>query len=694
MRAIASALVSFVPVFFVAFPCLAQANAKDSLASPDSASLDGAAESSLEQYTDDTGDEDETYGAVARIEAPTTEVTERTITASDARQQAGASGDVLRAIEALPGVTRGGGTGGAPLLRGASWNESLVLLDGTPIPLLYHFGGIKSVYNSLLIERVEAIPSTFGARYGRVVGGVINVVPREPRLDGVHAAVDLSFLDSTAMVEGPVSDQSGVALAARRSNIDLVFSQLAGESDFKTVAAPLYWDYQGIARVPLGRHHRLEALSYGARDGLKLLFTEPSTDDPSIRGNLEAALEAHRLGWVLNSDFDGGVEQRLALFLGRETGTYSVASSERHYRMDELFFRGDWTVPLTSTLTSRFGIDHKSMYITGSYDGPAVPQAEGDVEGATPDSIQETVHFVGNMTRHQPAGFVELLWQASSQVTVIPGVRSDYDGGTRYASVDPRLAVRYAVTPETTVNWGVGTYTQPPEYYEILPGVGNPKVDPFRALHVSAGVEQRVGQVLELGVDGFAKRVVHRIVSTTDGEPPGLVNDGVGRILGAELWGTLHLERTSATLAYTFTSSQRRDRNEAWRRSDSEQPHVLVATAEQKLGRGWTLGARLRLESGTPVTPVEGSIYDASIGQYRPVFGKPFSERNPMQQQLDLRIAKTWSIGPAKLSAYADVQNLTDAENPEGFSYSFDYTRKEAVSGMPIFPNLGISGEI
>jgi hypothetical protein len=57
-------------------------------------------------------------------------------------------------------------------------------------------------------------------------------------------------------------------------------------------------------------------------------------------------------------------------------------------------------------------------------------------------------------------------------------------------------------------------------------------------------------------------------------------------------------------------------------------------------------------------------------------------------------VEKTWQIGAGSVSAYLDVLNAYNAKNPEGYRYSFDYTKKEAVSGLGLFPNLGLKGEL
>jgi outer membrane receptor protein involved in Fe transport len=197
-----------------------------------------------------------------------------------------------------------------------------------------------------------------------------------------------------------------------------------------------------------------------------------------------------------------------------------------------------------------------------------------------------------------------------------------------------------------------------------------------------------------VGVEGFYKRLIDRIVSTPGGHPPRLVNDGVGRIYGAELSAKYQSRDTYGYLAYTLSRSERRDRNGPWRLFEKDQTHILSVVMSHKLGRGWEAGARFRLVSGDPDTPVVGAVYDAGIDQYRPLHGPIFSEREPLFHQLDLRVEKQWSFSDWSLAAYLDVQNAYNAKHIEGTDYSFDYSESRGIEGMPIFPNLGIRGEI
>ena len=111
-------------------------------------------------------------------------------------------------------------------------------------------------------------------------------------------------------------------------------------------------------------------------------------------------------------------------------------------------------------------------------------------------------------------------------------------------------------------------------------------------------------------------------------------------------------------------------------------------------GSGWSAGAHFRLTSGDPETPVLGGVYDANSDLYRAIYGDVNSQRRPMFHQLDLRGEKKWAFEDWALTAYLEILNAYNAQNVEGTTYSFDYTKQESATGLPIFPNLGIRGEL
>jgi hypothetical protein len=69
------------------------------------------------------------------------------------------------------------------------------------------------------------------------------------------------------------------------------------------------------------------------------------------------------------------------------------------------------------------------------------------------------------------------------------------------------------------------------------------------------------------------------------------------------------------------------------------------------------------------------------------------NERLPLYHALDLRIDKAWQFSAWKLSAYLDVQNAYNSQNVEGIVYSFDFTNRQYVTGIPFLPSIGLRGE-
>jgi TonB family protein len=637
----------------------------------------------------------EEFEATAEVEAPPREVTRRSISKEQLTRIPGTRGDAIKAIEVMPGVARTSGFGD-PLIRGAAWNDSATYLDGIQVPFLFHFGGLTSFMNSRLIERVDLYPSNYGTRYGRLSGGIVEVHSRDPRTDRLHGVLDLNLIDSSLLVEAPVGEKTAFALAGRRSNIDFFFENFVPEDAYAVVAAPLYWDYQALLAHRFDASNALRLMAYGGRDSIELFFAEPADEDPAIAGSIAGAIEFHRVQAALSSKLSPTTTQDLVVALGVIDVSQRFGELVQEADGPELQARAEWGFELLDNLRLTAGGDYAGWYAGGSYHGPLPSQTEGDPNQRSPLSTQRLISLeLDSFNVIRGGVYAELGYRPIDALLLTPGVRADYYENLDDTSVDPRFSARYELTSQTALKGGVGFYSQPPEYWQVLPNIGNPELEPFRALHTSLGVEQRLGESVKLGLEGFYKRLEDRIVSTEGNRPPRLVNEGEGRIVGGELSAEIMPQPgTFGYVAYTLSRSERRDLDGRWRLFDQDQTHILTLAVGHELGAGWEVGARFRLVTGNPVTPVVGSVYDARSGVYVPVYGDVNSERDPTFHQLDVRVEKQFRIGQGSLAVYLDLQNAYNSENQEGVRYSYDYREQEAVSGLPILPNLGLRGEL
>ena len=643
-------------------------------------------------------DDEEVLTATATVEAPPRAPVTRTIQREEMASVAGTRGDALRAVELLPGVSRSAAGGDQPIIRGANPFDTQVFLEGAPVPILYHLGGLSSFVHSRVLDSIDLQPSNFSPRYGRKVGGIIEVKLRDPKTDGLHGVAEVSLLDTSLLVETPIGKNVSVLAAARRSNIDAVLRSASSLGDIGITAAPVYWDYQSVAAFKLTDKDRIRLLAYGSSDRFGAAFKNPSESDPALRGAFEQASQFHRVQAEYRHRFSEGASFETALTYGRqnERGHFGDLG-QYHLAIDSFQGRAEWQANVTSAVRVIAGVDVLENHFAGDFAGIPPPAGEGDPAIAL--SLMRRITLHADKWEALPGAYAEVGIRPWAPLLVTPGVRADYNDLIGEASVDPRLTMRLDATETTAIKAGFGRFSQSPDERMAVVPVGNPDLHMTHALHASAGVEQKFTPRFVASVEGFAKRIDGIVTATSEGQAPYFNNATDGRIFGGEL--LLRLKpapdsRFFGFVSYTLMRSERRDVSvrSGWRLFDRDQPHILSATGVLRLGRGWELGSSVRFTSGTPYTPIVGATYDATTDVYSPRSGRVLSERNPPFFRIDARVQKTWQFQQWSLAAYLDVQNATNSSNAEGFSYSYDYRRREASNGLPILPIVGVRGEL
>ena len=191
----------------------------------------------------------------------------------------------------------------------------------------------------------------------------------------------------------------------------------------------------------------------------------------------------------------------------------------------------------------------------------------------------------------------------------------------------------------------------------------------------------------------FAKRLSGLPARDPSGTPPlarVLTDGGRGRSTGVQMLLRWSGEQGfSGWLAYTLSRSARRDRPDlATRLADFDRTNVLAAVAGYRRG-AWSFGSRARWATGAPRTPVVGSIYDARADRHAPLFGDLNSIRLAPFFQLDLRAERALAFRRASLDLYVELLNVTARRNAEELAYNFDYSARDAITGLPFLALAG-----
>ncbi|RMF17235.1 MAG: TonB family protein, partial [Candidatus Dadabacteria bacterium] len=217
---------------------------------------------------------------IVEAEYERTEVSRVRLDTRELRSVPGTFDDAIRVVQKLPGVAQSNEFSGDLLVRGSDARDTVIYIDGVPVPFVFHFGAIKSVIATDIIADVTLYPSNFSVRYGDAIGGVLNVRIRDPRTDRWQGRALISTLLSEAVAEGPAGRCGGVQIGARSSYahlfLDKVIPENAGVS-FSTL--PKFRDYQFRYTCNIDRL-TLRTFIFGAQDELTFLGDRERTLDP------------------------------------------------------------------------------------------------------------------------------------------------------------------------------------------------------------------------------------------------------------------------------------------------------------------------------------------------------------------------------------------------------------------------------
>ena len=630
--------------------------------------------------------------------APQTEVTERTLTAEDVRYLPGSGGDVVKVIQNLPGIARAPLGTGNLRIRGTAPEDSLYFLDGGQIPIVFHFAGLTTVLSSDLLKEVAYLPGSYTVRYGRALGGLVDLRTQDRLPDRSNGYASVDIFQAALFVQQRFGEREAVTVSARRSYADAVLNPMLNKGDM-TVQAPRFYD----AQIRWSRK-----LDNGWNDLMFLLsddrfrFLGQGDEEVVLAG---FATQFQKLRWLHLRNYGDGLSLESSIVIGPEKKFFENDGSSEAYENE---VRVATRLQLSKTASPdqqlgwMVGTDpnfNRSSYV---YDIARPPER-------TVSNNRSAPRESGASNIWEPSIYGELTIKAND-FTFFPGLRSDTqvtDAAT-IVTLDPRLRALWDVGPTTTLKAGAGRHSQAPTPRQLSPSSdGNPKLGPELSHQYSVGIKQLITSWLDVDLTGFYHHLTDLVSGREDrfsfysGPPPAgpfdtapYANDGTGRTFGLEFLANVDTDTTTGFLSATLSRSDRikRPGNE---RSlfEYDQPLVLNALVSQKLPKRWRIGARVRYGSGNPYTPVANRIYNHDRREFIPVYGERDSGRLPPFFSLDIRIDKDYVFKNWTLTTYLDIQNATNARNVETQGYSYDYREEEPTLSSPPLPAFGLRGE-
>jgi hypothetical protein len=660
-------------------------------------------------------------GQKINIERGLTPVSAKVFDADESRRYAGSRNDVARMAAGFAGVVLTNDNRNDIIIRGNSPTGLLWKLEGVDIPNPNHFGalgvtgGPVSMLNNNVLSKSSFLTGAFPSVYGNATAGVFDLQMRNGNADKREYMAQMGFNGLEAGAEGYFSKKSQASYMVNYRYSFLGLLQKLGVNFGTGSALPRYQDLTFKVNIPTQSLGTFAIFGLSGKSGIGF---EPSTDAnfySSSDENLNYKTNMNVVGISNTLFFGNKTYGKLTLSVSRAgvmsevdeiTKTGDKIKIQPNYRENSYEQRSTLNYVLNTkfnaknTLTVGAIINNLSMhYLDSSYDEPTKKFITGR-------------NFDGSSIFMQT--YSNWQWRPSNALTVNTGLYYQRFALNGSQSVEPRLGLRYTVSPSASLSLGLGRHSQLQGlqiYFNKKQTGPNTYTQPNQNLgftfsnHAVLGYQQQLSARTSLKVEAYyqalsgvpvdsklsAFSLVNSgsdfgVVDRTD-----LLNNGTARNYGLDLT----LERTFDKYYYLVTASVFESK---YKGSDNIERNTFYATQhvvnvlagrEFKIGKKNVLAfdTKITTAGGKRFTPIDleasrkagGTVRDATHifeGQFKDYF------------RADIKVTFRRNGKHTMQEWFVDINNVSNTRNI--FAQSYSPTKNAIVTNyqLGLYPNV------
>src|SRR5690606_14383617 len=175
--------------------------------------------------------------------------------------------DILKTIQMLPGVGKGGEGSSNFYVRGGGGDQNLILLDEATVYNASHLLGFFSTFNSDAIKDVELFKGGIPAQYGGRISSVMDIHMIDGNNKNFAAEGGIGLIASRLKLEGPIEkDKSSFMISGRRTYAD-VFLKASSNETIKD-SKLYFYDLNAKINYRFNERNTLYASGYFGKDDL------------------------------------------------------------------------------------------------------------------------------------------------------------------------------------------------------------------------------------------------------------------------------------------------------------------------------------------------------------------------------------------------------------------------------------------
>ena len=623
--------------------------------------------------------------------------------------------DVIKVVQALPGVKTMGEASSGLNVRGGSTDQNLIQWNEGTIYNPTHLFGFFSAFNGSIVQDMELYKGSIPAKYGGRISSVLDINSRRGNKEKYQGEISLGLLTSSLALEGPIKkDKTSLLLAGRTTYSDWLLNLLPEKSRYKNGKAGFY-DLNLLLSHQFSQKDNLYISGYYSHDRFNFLENEKYE-----YANANASLQwAH----LFNDNF------RMTTTAGYDHYDYATKSwQDEHnaykmgYDINQYYLKMDFNHSQLEKHRIDWGLNAIIYDIN-----PGKVQPHGSASLYIPKTLQKEKAL-------EAALYLNEEWEISPELTASIGARYSLfnafgkrtfntykDGelpsilnitGTEsrngnlktYHAPEFRLGLRYAFTDNFSVKAGFNTMQQyihkvsntmtmsPTDTWKL----SDMFIEPQKGIQYSLGFYKNLmDDQLEASIEGYYKTMDNYLDYRSGAQL--LMNDHLetevlpteGRAYGVEFMLKRPKGKFNGWFSYTYSKTELRQSDARiarpankgeWYPAEYDKPHDIKLVGNYQFTQRYSASLNVDYSTGRPQTMPVSQYYSNTIGATSFVF----SERNGVRIPDYFRMDLSFNIKPThRLNAKAytfftiGVYNLTGRKNV----YSI-YFKNEGEEGM------------
>ena len=591
--------------------------------------------------------------------------------------------DILRSLQMLPGVTSVGEAANGVNIRGGTTDQNLILLDDTPIFNPTHMFGLFSVFPPDAVGSLDLYKGNVPARYGGRAASVLDISLRNPDLNQFHLTGGASLVANRLTIETPIiKGKLALMVSGRGAFNDFLLRAVSPRFDnirakFGDGTAKLFWR--------INDRNTVTAMGYYSQDLFQTNLLGSLANINAINTQYAQQTANGMIRWFhaftdrLNLQTTALIAQYIPQIISTEDSTNNKVVLKQSLLQRQIKSNLNYQLDNQKIEVGISGVHYQlnpGELIPGN--SLAVNYQKTPIENALElalhvedeISLSEKLavsaglrysHFLNlgpSVVRQYANG------EVADATTVVDSIR--YGAGQiskQYGGLEPRLGLRYALTPNSSIKVGYNLMRQ---YLQVITNTTTP-LPTSRWKTSDAHIQPQVSQlwsagyflnspnnIFELSAEAYWRSTQHILDYKPGADfllqpyPETQLLPGKSKAYGLELMFAKKKGEVTGWVNYTYARTlnqvnqgvdfQQQINGGNWYRANYDRPHSLNISLNINQGRHHSFSFNFVYSTGRPYTAPEGFI--RYQGRTYPYYDERNQYRLPDYHRLDF----AWNI--------------------------------------------------